>query len=60
MSVYTTQETDMTINICYCFLLEEFRAEKLCEEWHHQILISKYGTIYITHSHVHFRPLFQY
>lgn len=49
MSVYTTQETGMTINICYCFLLEELRAEKLCEGWHHQILISKYGTIHITH-----------
>lgn len=47
MWVYTTQEPGTTINICYCFLFEELRAEKLCEEWHYQILISKYGTIYI-------------
>lgn len=49
MSVYTTQEPGTTINICYCFLFEELRAEKLCEEWHYQILISKYGTIYISY-----------
>lgn len=47
MWVYTTQEPGTTINICCCFLFEELRAEKLCEEWHYQILISKYGTIYI-------------
>lgn len=47
MSVYTTQEPGTTINICYCFLFEELRVEKLCEEWHYQILISKYGTLYI-------------
>lgn len=29
MSVYITQEARRIIDICYCFLFEELRAEKL-------------------------------